>query len=172
MSAFVGAFAGQGAMPEANWAWVSVVVERYRAWETSTVKRFSAGLRYVEGRVEEAQDFALEKVEIGKAHAEMAARKADERARATLRRTVQEYPEVAVGGGGVLFACTLGAANGTLLGRAPRRTVLVSALIAFGLQEPLLAKWGDQLVAASGALSTFMRLRCEAAGLLPPPEPA
>lgn len=150
-----------------NWAWVPVLVERYKAWEVSVVKSVPAVVRALEARVQEARDVVEEKVVIGKAHAEATAQAIPVRARAQLRLIVKDYPEAAVSSGAIAYACAMGAANGSLLGRAPRSTLLFGSLLAFAVRQPLLAKWGGSLVAVSATLSTFLKARCEAAGLLP-----
>ena len=150
-----------------NWAWVPVLVERYKAWEVSVVKSVPAVVRALEVRVQEARDVVEEKVAIGKAHVEATAQAIPVRARVQLRLIVKDYPEAAVSSGAIAYACAMGAANGSLLGRAPRSTLLFGSLIAFAVRQPLLAKWGGSLVAVSATLSTFLKARCEAAGLLP-----
>ena len=151
-----------------NWAWVPVLVERYKAWEVSVVKSVPAVVRALEARVQEARDVVEEKVAIGKAHVEATAQAIPVRARMQLRLIVKDYPEAAVSSGAIAYACAMGAANG----RAPRSTLLFGSLIAFAVRQPLLAKWGGSLVAVSATLSTFLKARCEAAGLLPTLESA
>ena len=55
-----------------NWAWVPVLVERYKAWEVSVVKPVPAVVRALEARVQEARDFVEEKVRMASKRASAA----------------------------------------------------------------------------------------------------
>lgn len=154
---------------EDAWAWVPVMFERYRAWEQATVKQTSAAVRSTfEAALatrEVASSWACSLPDKAKAHAADAAA----RCRSSVQRATCDYPEGVIIGTSLGMGCALGAANGSMLGRAPRRLALAGMCVAYYLREPLSAKWGNDVAATSSSLSDALKAKAEAAGLLPSP---
>ena len=147
-----------------RWSWVPVLMSEARKAEQRFAKAASSSARFTYSAAVDARDGAIEGAQQTLATAEAHARMSAQHAGDVVAAAVQSYPEAAVGTGMVASAATLG--------WAPKRITICTLLVAYGLQETLTAKYGSSLVAASSALSTFMREGVEAAigkSLLPPP---
>ncbi len=158
--------------PSGSWAWVGDAWGRHRELQRETVRGAIAGTRAAAASVQEGCARAQRAVDEGVAAARAGVRERSRRAYAEACRRWRQYPECAVVGT-TLFLCNCrGAANGTMLGAAPKRAALTMLALSALASEPLAAKWGDAAGRASGALSETVRACCDAAGVLPAPRPS
>ena len=156
---------------EDAWAWVPVMFARFREWEQATVKQTSAAVRTAKAAALDTQACLVDRARQVPVMAKGQAAIVTAKCRGTLQIWARDYPEAVVGGSTLFAACAFGAANGSLLGRAPRRLTLLAAFGTYYLREPMAAKWGDSVAGVSSALSSGLKALAEARGLLPPPAP-
>lgn len=150
------------------WAWVRVLAARGREAETEMIRGGVATCRQARDSAQAAAAAAQNAVTEAADTADAHAVRAVARARASARRAAERYPETAVVGGTLVFCNALGALNGSLLGRAPRRAAVVALAIAAAERGPLAEKWGGAMSRSSAMLSDALKARVQSLGLLPP----
>ena len=142
---------------EERWGWVGQAWAEYREKETTgirsmitsgheAVQRVQTGLEEVSATVDRVTSTA-------EAHMIMSL----DKFWANARKATFDYPLAVVGASTGLFGAALGAANGSMLGRAPKRCAAIGLLVGATLRGPILEKHGSQMAAASGWLSMIFR---------------
>lgn len=143
---------------------------RYRSAERETLQAGIAAARAARRSAAEAVENANTAAADAVASADAHAVRGVALGRQKLKRAANKYPEAVVCGTTLLFCNAVGAMNGTMLGRAPRRAAIVAAVTTFVLRAPMAEKWGGTVAAYNARLSGAVREQFEAAGLVKPGE--
>jgi hypothetical protein len=171
-----------------QWAWMSTVALRYKAWESAALKDMLETVHEVRDeavRLDERYTLAIRRfvatlrtelyprVDIAKEGLEAAKRRAEQvdatvksnfpNTYARYQRMADKYPATAVGTGTLMAARALGVLTGTILGGAPMAMALVALAQAWHHRERLATQWGPKV---SEALRT--RVESNLPDWLPP----
>ena len=159
---------GDGSRNEKSWEWVGTILASYQSWEHAAIHTSISSFHAAKGSVFDVGDAVQSAIDGGVTSVETAAGNSADSISKGVRSAMKNYPEAVVGGTSVSFACAVGASNGTLLGRAPRRTAFVGLLAALCLRTPLVTKWGDEFAKVSAKMSDACKQQAVASKLLPP----
>jgi hypothetical protein len=144
-------------MSEGPWAWVGDAWRQYRTNETSAIRSLinyghDAAQRTRSG-LEEASATRDRVISTAESHMMMTL----DNFWAQARRNTMDYPLSVAGSFTALFCAALGASNGSLLGRAPKRSAFVGLLTVISLRGPITEQHGDHMAATSSWMSELFR---------------
>ena len=154
------------AADESAWAWVKVVFDNYKQWETKAIRMGIASGKATYAEAQQAFDQVADAAAQKQKQAEVIFVESVDSTLHSTYRTSQAYPEASVAGLTLASCVARGSGNGTLLGNAPRRAVLTLLVLSAAFSRPLATRWGASVAAASKTVSDALKAQADAAGLL------
>ena len=144
-----------------RWAWVPVLLDRARQFETNAAKSVALNLRAAYVGCHDLRTATTARSYEIAATADAHTKMSILQLRDSAAEASRSYPEAAVATGIALGAWKIG--------WAPKRLSLLAIGLSTVLQGPFAIKWGPTLIGVSSALSAACRKVVEDAGLLPRP---
>ena len=147
----------RGRDDEERWAWVSDAWRQYRLNETNAIRALISRIRGTRENIISIANQTSTSCDYLSSTATSLLQRTYNNLWWSAHRGTTEYPVTVVGLSTLFFGAALGAANGSLLGRAPKRCALFCAVATLSLQESILDKHGTHVIMLSSMLSEVSR---------------